>query len=76
MSNERIMAAIDSLAAVLTTRGAVQRNSRAWPCWGKKTWAKQHYVAADYNDEISHIKQWLLKRLAWMDEQLEFEINN
>ena len=76
MSNERIMATIDSLATVLTSCGAEQRNSRAWPCWGVKKWAKQHYVVADYNDEIDHIKQWLLARLAWMDEQLEFDIKN
>ena len=76
MSNERIMATIDSLAAVLTTCGAEQRNSLAWPSWGVKKWPKLHYVAADYNDEIDHIKQWLLARLAWMDEQLELEIKN
>ena len=76
MSNERIMATIDSLAAVLTTCGAEQRNSLAWPSWGVKKWPKLHYDAADYNDEIDHIKQWLLARLAWMDEQLELEIKN
>ena len=70
------MATIDSLATVLTSCGAEQRNSRAWLCWGVKKWAKQHYVAIDYNDEIDHIKQWLLARLAWMDEQLEFDIKN
>ena len=76
MSNDQVMVKLDSLATVLTVWGAEQRNSRAWPCWGEKKWAKQHYVADDYNDEINHIRQWLLARLAWMDEQLDVDMTN
>ena len=73
MSNERIMATLDSLAAVLTSHGAEQRNSRAWPRWGTEKKWPNHYAAIDYNDEISHIRQWLLDRLAWMDRQLDYQ---
>ena len=73
MSNERIMATLDSLAAVLTSHGAEQRNSRAWPLWGTEKKWPNHYAAIDYNDEISHIRQWLLDRLAWMDRQLDYQ---
>ena len=69
MSNERIFATIDSLAAVLTSYGAEQRNSQAWPCWGVKK-RPNYYLATDYNDEINYIKAWLQERLAWMDQQL------
>ena len=75
LSTDRLMATLDSLATVLTVQGAESRNSQAWPCWGKKRWPN-HYIAADYNDEISHIKQWLLERLAWMDKQLDYQPNN
>ena len=69
MSNERILATIDSLATVLTAYGAEQRNSQAWPCWGVKK-RPNYYLATDYNDEINYIKAWLQERLAWMDQQL------
>ena len=71
LSDDRLMATLDSLAAVLTAHGAVQRNSRAWPCWGEKQWRNQHYIATDYQDEINHIRQWLTARLTWMDTQLQ-----
>ena len=75
LSTDRLMATLDSLATVLTVQGAESRNSQAWPCWGKKRWPN-HYIAADFDDEISHIKQWLLERLAWMDKQLDYQPNN
>ena len=72
LRTDRLMATLDSLAAVVTVQGAESRNSQAWPCWGKKM-KPNHYVAADYNDEIAHIRQWLLERLAWMDKQLDYQ---
>ena len=75
LRTDRLMATIDSLVNVVTMQGAESRNSQAWPCWGKKRWPN-HYIAADYDDEISHIKQWLLERLAWIDKQLDYQPNN
>ena len=69
MSDERIMATIDSLARVLTSHGAMDRNSQAWPRWGRQVWPN-HYVATDYADEVAHLKQWITQRLAWIDAQL------
>ena len=69
MSNERIMATVDSISSLLTACGAERRNSQAWPTWGKFVWPN-YYVAANFEDEISYIKQWLVNRLAWMDHQL------
>ena len=69
MSDERIMATVDSLTTLLTSHGAEHRNSQAWPRWGVWVW-NNYYVASSYEDEIAYLKQWLTKRRAWMDEQL------
>ena len=63
------MATMDSLTTVLTVNGAEQRNTQAWPRWGVYVWPN-YYVATSYADEIAYIKEWLAKRIAWMDEQL------
>lgn len=75
LRTDRLMATLDSLATVITVQGAEHRNTQAWPCWGKKWWPN-HYMAVDYDDEISHIRQWLLERLAWMDKQLDYQPKN
>lgn len=72
LSDERLMATVDSLATVLTSHGAEQRNSQAWPRWGVWVW-NNYYVATSYDDEINHLKQWLTERIAWMDEQLGYK---
>lgn len=69
MSDERIMATVDSLTTLLTAHGAERRNSQAWPRWGVWVW-NNYYVAKSYDDEIAYLKEWLRERLAWMDEQL------
>ena len=71
MSNERIMATMDSISTLLTAYGAINRNSQAWPNWGEFVWPN-YYIAANFDDEINYIKQWLIKRLAWMDSQLQY----
>ena len=73
LREDRLMATIDSLAHVLTVCGAEQRNSQAWPRWGVQVWPNK-YVATDHADEVNHIKQWLVRRLEWMDQQLDYHI--
>ena len=65
---DRIMATIDSLANEVTCCGAMERNSQAWPRWGVWVWPN-YYVSTDYDDEIAHLKDWLTKRIAWLDDQ-------
>lgn len=74
LRTERIMATVDSLANVLTVNGAESRNSRAWPRWGEYVWPNA-YVADNFNDEISYLKEWINDRIAWMDNQLGFDPN-
>lgn len=67
-----LMATVDSLANVLTCCGAIDRNSQAWPRWGVWVWPNK-YVAKDFADELSYLKQWLHDRIAWMDQQLDYQ---
>ena len=71
LTEEHVMAVIDSLANELTSCGAEQRNSQAWPRWGEYVWPN-YYIAKDFNDEIAHLKQWVHDRIAWMDEHLGY----
>ena len=71
MREDRIIATIDSMATQLTAQGAIDRNSQAWPRWGQYVWPN-HYIAQNFNDEISYIKGWIHDRLVWMDQQLGF----
>ena len=64
--------AVDSLAYVLTVNGAERRNSQAWPRWGEYVWPN-YYIADNFADEVSYLKQWLSDRIAWMDEQLDYD---
>ena len=68
---DNLMATIDSLATLLTARGAEQRNSRAYPVWGIYVWPN-YYVATDFNDEIAYLKRWITDRMMWMDRQLDY----
>ena len=69
---DRLMALADSLANELTSNGAMDRNSQAWPRWGQYIWPNYH-VPSSFNDELSFLKGWLSDRLAWMDQQLDFD---
>lgn len=74
VSDDRIMATVDSMATVLTSHGAESRNSEAWPRWGVKVWPN-YYNPVNFQDEIRYLKSWLMDRLAWMDLQLDFNPN-
>ena len=74
LSDEAVIAKIDSISNLLTVAGAEQRNSQAYPKWGEYVWPN-YYIAADFADEIAYLKSWLRDRIEWMDEQLEFDPN-
>ncbi|MBQ9555081.1 MAG: CotH kinase family protein [Muribaculaceae bacterium] len=71
LSEARLTATMDSLARVLTAHGAMDRDSRAWPHWGVEVWPN-YYVSGSYQDELEYIRQWIARRLAWMDAQLDY----
>ena len=74
LSDERWVATIDSLTNLLTVGGAEYRNTLAYPKWGEYVWPN-YYIATGYADEIAYMKNWIRDRIAWMDEQLEYDPN-
>ena len=76
-SEEHIEHIIDSLSTQLTICGAEKRNSEAWMIWdnngdwrGPKRIACEKYMSVSYVDEIEFLKEWIKKRLKWMDQEL------
>jgi len=74
LRDDRWEATVDSLVNKLTVNGAVDRNSQAWPRWGRYVWPN-YYIAKNYADEIAYLKQWLANRIAWMDTQFGYDPN-
>lgn len=61
-----VNARIDALAAQLD--GAQRRNFDRWPILGRKIWPN-YYVGSSYADEVRWMKQWIARRLAWIEQQ-------
>lgn len=72
-SDEHVAQVVDSLANVLTAGGAEQRNADAWNWWDLQ-WASsvrpQKYMSSSYEEEINYLKEWISRRLQWMDAML------
>ena len=71
LRKDRLNATIDSLANVVTCCGAEERNSQAWPRWGVWVWPNV-YVSKSYDDEINYLKDWITRRITWLDGILEY----
>lgn len=71
LRDDRLWATIDSLANVVTCCGAESRNSQAWPRWGVWVWPN-YYVSKSYQQEIDYIKDWLVKRIKWLDDRFHY----
>ena len=65
-STRKILARVDELAALLGEAQA--RNFRRWPIMGRRV-NPNDYVGNTYEDEVKWMKQWIQKRLAWIDGQ-------
>ena len=64
---EYIMDAIDSM---VTEIGNAQiRNFQRWPILDQYVWPNA-YVGGTYENEINYLKEWILHRLAWINEQI------
>lgn len=68
-ADNRIDAKIDSLATLLTSGGAMERNEAAWGMFGRYVWPNA-YVGYSFNDEINYLKRWIKSRLTFMDKKL------
>jgi hypothetical protein len=65
-SDSNLLARID--AHVKTLGEARVRNFGRWPILGRMIWPN-HNVGQTYGDEIQYLKDWTLRRLAWIDAQ-------
>lgn len=66
LSSSRIESVIDSISSLLGE--AQQRNFVRWPILGKYIWPNP-YVGKTYQEEISYLKTWIGRRVAWLDQQ-------
>ena len=53
-----------------TVNEAKDRNFKKWPVIGKWVWPNPIPVQCSYYDEIKQMKQWIVNRLKWMDENI------
>ena len=63
---ERLLKRVDEMAAQLNE--AQQRNFQRWPILGRRI-HPNYYVGGSYGAEITWMKQWIQKRVAWIDAQ-------
>ena len=40
--------------------------------WSIYVWPN-YYIADNFEEEIAFLKQWLIERIQWMDQQLDFD---
>ena len=74
-SDQHLMTAIDSLVNILQEGGALERNNQAYTMFGGKyVWPVPNIDSIDtYTKEIANLKRWIKERVAWLDEQLEYD---
>ncbi len=64
LSEQKIIGAIDSMAALLNE--AQQRNFQRWNILSQYVWPNA-YIGNSYNNEIQYLKDWVRKRLIYLD---------
>jgi hypothetical protein len=70
---KKISARIDELAAELEE--AQQRNFERWPILGQHVTCN-FYVGQSFEDEVRWLKNWIERRIAWIDSQLGASAQN
>jgi len=58
---------IDTLAQYLDE--SQQRNFQRWPILGTYIWPND-YVGSNYASEITYLKNWIISRIAWIDNNI------
>ena len=68
-SNESITNTIDNLKLELEKSDATTRNFGKWLILGKYIWPN-NFIGNKYSEEIDYLKDWIEKRLSWMDNEI------
>uniref|UniRef100_UPI002027D059 CotH kinase family protein n=1 Tax=Caballeronia sp. INDeC2 TaxID=2921747 RepID=UPI002027D059 len=66
---DTLNAYIDGSAAALQESGAEQRNFTRWPILDVQVWPNP-VATGSYQGEIDYMKNWLMQRIAWLNENL------
>ncbi len=66
---DTIVSYVDENAQALQANGAAKRNFDKWPVLGKKLWPNP-VVTGSYQGEVAYLKDWLTRRIAWLDGNL------
>lgn len=66
-TNQNMMNMIDSLVVYLEE--ARIRNFEKWPVLGQWIWPN-YFVGQTYEEEIDYLKNWLVGRLNWLDQNM------
>jgi hypothetical protein len=67
LSDEKLTNYIDSLGSILTE--PAERNYDRWPILGAYIWPN-NFIGNTYQEELNYMKNWILGRTAWMDENM------
>ena len=69
LSDQNLQDRIDEITNFLIEHNAPRRNFDKWTVIGKYVWPN-NYIGNNYGEEISYLKNWLEKRVKWMDEEI------
>lgn len=69
LDTTKIFYVLDSVRTRLNANGALTRNFTQWPIWGVNLNNEPTPMASNYNEEIDALKQYIKKRLSWLDAQ-------
>ena len=70
-ATERMLGIIEEYASLLDE--PAQRNFDRWHILGRDIWPNW-FVADTFREEIGWLKEWVLRRLSWMDGQIGLEM--
>lgn len=70
LSESKILSRIDAYSSDLTKAGAIKSNFETWPFLGTYVWPN-NFIGQTHADEIGYLKNWISKRLRWMDGAIE-----
>ena len=70
-SNITINNIIDSHVEFLSNNNMINQNFIYWPIIGKWIWPNS-FVGNTYEEEITFLKEWIDRRLSWLDQHMGF----
>lgn len=71
-TNANVNAWIDGFESQLQV--PQQRNFQRWPTLGEYVWPN-NFVGNTYQSEVDYLRQWIMDRMAWMDQEFDIELS-